>query len=139
MVGLSFGSCSGINTAIYEIRRSYEPHFSQYPALPTAVLIYQLVLFGSACSAFYAVWVLYRRVPGTLFLAQRAFIFTIVLRMAAGWLFNFYARLPYHLRVPMDYLVWSTLLLAVSGTAWYLYLAISKRVREIYSAEPVTR
>jgi hypothetical protein len=134
MIILGLGSLSGIGREITDVRRSYEPYFSQYPALKTAVLVYQCILFGSACTALYTVWVLYQRVSGTLFIAIRAFIATILLRMAAGWIFDLIAGLPEEFREPLRSDVIRSLILAAYGIVWYLYLARSKRVKEIYAA-----
>jgi len=133
MVILGLGSLSGIGREITDVRRFYEPYFSQHPSLQTAVLVYQCILFGSACTALYTVWVLYQRVPGTLSIAIRAFIATIGLRMAAGWIFDLIAGLPDEFREPLRSDVISSLILVAYGIVWYLYLARSKRVRDIYA------
>lgn len=133
MIILGLGSLSGIGREITGVRQSYEPHFPQYPPLRTAVLVYQCILFGSACTALYTVWVLYQRVPGTLFIVKRAFVATIVLRMAAGWIFDLIAGLPEEFREPLRSDVIRSLTLAAYGIVWYLYLSRSKRVREIYA------
>jgi hypothetical protein len=134
MVILGLGALSGIGREITEVRRSYEPHFSQYASLQTAVLVYQCLLFGSACTALYTVRVLYQRVPGTLPFAIAAFTATILVRIAAGWIFDLVAGLPEEFREPLRSDVIRSLMLAAHGVVWYLYLARSKRVREIYAA-----
>lgn len=134
MILLGLGSFGGIGKEITNVRRAYEPYFSQYGSLNTAVLVYQCIIFASACTALYTVWLLYRRVPGTLIVAKRGFLATVLLRMAAGWVFDLIARLPEEVRGSLRSDVMLTLILAAYGSVWYLYLTRSRRVKEIYAA-----
>lgn len=123
-----------VGTEIMQIRQAYEQFLAQAPALRGAVSVYSWLLFGSACSALYLVWVLYGRNPGTLPLAKRALVFTIILRIAAPWHFYLFAGLPYMTRQEMrSQVLFGGLALAAYGTVWYLYLSYSKRVREMFA------
>ena len=79
--------------------------------------------------------VLYRRTPKSLPTIQTGLILTIGLRAIAGWVFPLLANLPsaaFRTSYPQR-LAGSFILFGI-GTAWYLYLARSERVREIYAA-----
>jgi hypothetical protein len=128
LLGLSW---SGISRLIIEVRRSYESYFSKNPSLPTAVLLYQCVLFGSGGAALYAVWVLYQRERGTLVAVKGALITTIGLRIVADWIFDLVARLP---DGSSRFDAKRALVLAAYATVWYLYLSRSRRVKQIYGA-----
>ncbi len=119
MVILGLGSVNGIAKEITRVRQLYEPYFSQYPSLAKAVLFYQCVLFGSACSALYTVWILFQRVPGTLFLARRAFVMTLVLRVIAVWSFDLLAGLPRAGRDSIGRSIIYSLIIAAYGAVWY--------------------
>ena len=122
MLILGFGTLGGIATEITNVSRAYETLFSQYPALRTAVLTYQCVLFGSACAACCTIWLLYRRVPGTLLIAKRCFVLTLMLRIGAFWMFDWLASLPNAGAQAISSQVRATLGLVAFGAAWYLWL-----------------
>ncbi|MDB6024092.1 MAG: hypothetical protein JWM68_315 [Verrucomicrobiales bacterium] len=134
MILLFLSSTNGIGAQITNVRKIYEPYFSQYPSLKNAVLIYQCVLFGAACIGFYTVWVLYQRLPGTLFVAQRGLVIFTTLRLASVWIFYQFAGGLGTGRASVRANMVSSVAVILTGAVWYLYLARSKRVREIFSA-----
>jgi hypothetical protein len=133
MVILGLLSYNHIAREITGIRLKFEPHFSDFPSLRSAVLTYQCLLFGGACAAFYTVWILYQRTPGTLFLAKRSFIVCVTLRIMAPWVFHLRSGLPPEFLEPLQTYIPGSLSLAVYATVWHLYLSKSKRVEEIYT------
>lgn len=132
---LVLGSLGRAATAITDVRRQFEPYFAAQPSLRRAVLIYQVVLFGSICAALYTVLLVYQRNPQSLITIQNGFLLTIGLRIVSNWIFPLFAHLPSGVLKPSysQRLFGSFVLLGV-GTAWYLYLVRSKRVREVYAA-----
>jgi len=134
-VVLVSGSLGQASRQITDVRKIYEPLFTEYPSLPRTVLIYQSVVFASICAALFTVLQIYRRTPKSLSAIQNGLLLTVGLRVFTFWVFPLMAGLPSDaLNPPYPRRIISSIALLVIGTAWFLYLARSKSVHEIYSA-----
>jgi hypothetical protein len=131
---LTVGSLGRGGRLLTEIPQSYRPYFAQYPSLPTAVTVFQWILGASICSALYTAWLLYCRNPGTLPIAQKGFLITAALRIAAGWSIPALGGLPSDVvRELWPKQLLETVVAVGFAVAWYLYLTRSRRVGEIYA------
>ena len=132
---LSVGSISNGGPMLITLADSYQPHFTQFPALSSAVRAAQIVFALSIGLGVYSAWIFYRRKPGSLFLAQNCFLGTVALRIAAGCAIPMFGGLPPAATSQLMQGWTRSVIIALGFTiAWYLYLSRSKRVHDIYNA-----
>ena len=131
-IGLfSFGGGTG---SLRTIKDDYQPYMADYPSLPAAITIFQLFLGAGMAVWMYAAWVLYRREPGTLAQAQICLVTGAALRIASGYAIPLFAGFPGRtVQELMQDALLLTVFLFLFTTVWYLYLARSQKVREIYT------
>lgn len=126
-----FGFGGGVGS-LRTVEDGYRPYLAEYPSLPTAITIFQLFL-GSGIVWLYTAWVLYKREPGTLAKVQTCLVAGAVLRVAAGYAIPLLAGLPGGaVQALMQDALRLTVLIFLFTAVWYLYLARSQKVREIY-------
>jgi hypothetical protein len=131
---LGFGSLGSGGAILRNTAQSYQSYFEDYPSLPNAIMLFQLLFGASICTGIYTAWTLYRRIPGTLSRAQNGLLLTAALRIASGGIIPIMGGLPPD---PTRQLTQDWLIEAVVGfaatAAWYSYLSRSKLVQEIYA------
>jgi hypothetical protein len=128
---LTLGQASAL---FAQMDASYTPLVAQFPSLPQALRIFKLLMGISVCVSIFTAWVLFRRRPGSLGVAQAGLVFRAVFMIVASIAFQMLAGLPpdvtqanYH-----DLALSGTFVFLLTGV-WYLYLIRSKRVLEIYA------
>ncbi len=125
---------SGGARSLRTIEDAYRPYMADYPSLPTAIMIYQLLVGAGIAVWVYTVWVLYRREPGTLGRAQTCLLYGAILRVAGAYSIPLFGGLPADAaRTLMWQALPLTLFVFLFSGIWYMYLARSEKVREIYA------
>ena len=128
---LQFG---GAARSLGSVSDSFRPYLADYPSLPMAIMVYQLLMGTSIAVWDYTAWVLFRGEPGTLKTAQTTFAAGAALRIVGSFSVIIFGGLPPDfanrmLQRTLPTAAGSVLMCA----AWYLYLIRSERVREIYA------
>jgi hypothetical protein len=128
---VTFGQAS---SALANMDRSYSSFMATYPSLPLALSISKLLIGTSVCVSIYTAWVLYRRRPGSLGIAQAGLVFRaafmIISNIPILMLSGFPADLIHGF---LNQFIWQALIYLLITGVWYLYLIRSKRVKEIFS------
>ena len=129
---LTFGQAGG---AFARLDKESEPLLVNYPSLPRALGAFKLLMGASVCVSIYTAWVLYRRRPGSLGIAQAGLVVRAVLMIAASISEPLLAGLPADVTQSMynDLVVPCGFVALLTGV-WYYYLIRSRRVFEIYAA-----
>ena|SRR5579859_1824972 len=130
------GFSSGVKNLI-GIEAEYKPYMADYPSLRAAVMLFQFLVGTGVFAWLCAAWMLYRREPGTLGQVITYFSVGVFLRLAGPWVIILFGGLPAEATQALLFGAFfgSFVVLCVSG-AWLLYLVRSKKVREIYAAQP---
>jgi hypothetical protein len=129
---LTFGQASG---AFARLDTDYQPLLARFPSLPRALTAFKLLMGASVCVSIYTAWVLYRRRPGSLGIAQAGLVVRAVLMIASSIALPMLAGFPADVtQSSYDQLVGPSAFVLLLTGAWYLYLIRSKRVLEIYAA-----
>lgn len=124
---------SGGARSLTAIEPAYRPYMAEYPSLRTAIMVFQLLVGAGVAVWLYAAWVLYRREPGTLARAQTCLVVGAVLRIAGSYSIPVFGGFPAEgVRSLVNNALPLTFFLLLFTGIWYLYLARSQRVREIY-------
>src|SRR5688572_7794306 len=132
MVAFGLWAWSGPGQDAGEIRRYWEQFFSQYEGLKTAVLTAQVILFASFFTAMLTVWILYKRVPGTLNAARQGLVAAVLLRIVWPWIFFLMiSDIPIRKSAFLSE-GFRSLATATAGVLGYIYLSKSRRVRETF-------
>jgi hypothetical protein len=125
---------SGGARSLSTIEDTYRPYMAEYPSLRTAIMLFQLLVGAGVAVWLYAAWVIYRREPGTLARAQTCLILGAVLRIAGGYSIPLFGGLPADaVRTLMKEALPLTFFALLFAGIWYMYLARSQKVREIYA------
>ena len=120
--------------AFANIDSAYQPLLSQFPSLPLALTVYKSLMVSSVCVSLFTAFVLYRRRPGSLGIAQAGLAVRAVLMIAASIMLPMLAGLPPDVTQASYSQIAgpSAFILMVTGV-WYLYLLRSRRVLEIFT------
>ena len=107
---------------------------ADYPSLRTAVMVFQGLTGAGILAWLYAAWVLYRTQPETLLTAQKALLVGGGLRALGSWSITVLGGLPASaVRDLAPESVTVSVVVLVFTLVWYLYLARSQKVRELYA------
>jgi hypothetical protein len=132
---LGVGSVGTGGPMVVTLPDSYRPYFHQFPALPKAVFVAQVVFSVSICLGVNTAWILYRRKPGSLFFAQNCFLATVALRIAGGCTIPLLGGLSPDATSQLMQGWMRNVIIGLGVTiAWYLYLSKSKTVHDVYGA-----
>jgi len=116
------------------IEGAYRPYMADHPSLRTAIMVFQLLVGAGVALWVYTAWVLYRREPGTLARAQTCLVLGAVLRITGGYSIPLFGGLPADaVRSLMSEAFPLTFFVLLFTGIWYMYLARSQKVREIYA------
>jgi hypothetical protein len=128
---LTFGQVSG---AFARLDTEYQPFMASHPSLPRALNVYRFFQGACVCVSIYTAWVLYRRRPGTLKIAQAGLVIRAVLTIAGSVSLPMLAGFSAEATQAgyQDVATTSAVILLITGV-WYLYLVRSDKVREIYA------
>jgi hypothetical protein len=128
-----FGVSGGAKN-LSTIENAYRPYMADYPSLRMAITVFQLVAGAGIAVWIYVAWVLYRREPGTLARAQACLIVGAVLRIAGGYSIPLLGGFPADtVRTLLNETLPLTFFVLLFTGIWYMYLARSQKVREIYA------
>jgi hypothetical protein len=129
---LTFGQAAG---AFERLDREYQPLMAGYPSLPRALIAFKLLMGASVCVSIYTAWVLYRRRPGSMGIAQAGLVIRAVLMIASSIALPMLAGFPADVtQASYNQLVGPSAFVLLLTGVWYFYLIRSKRVLEIYAA-----
>jgi len=129
---LQFG---GAGRTLSTVPDSFRPYLAEYPSLSAAIIVFQLLIGGSIAVWAYTAWVLYRRKPGTLRTAQTSLLIGAALRVMGGFSIALLGWPPADTtRTMIQQELPATVMATAMIAVWYLYLARSERVRDIYAA-----
>jgi len=129
---LTFGQASG---AFARLDTEYQPLLASYPSLPRALTAFKLLMGASVCVSIYTAWVLYRRRPGSLGIAQAGLVVRAVLMIASNIALLMLAGFPADVaQSSYSRLAGPSAFILLLTGAWFLYLIRSKKVFEIYAA-----
>jgi hypothetical protein len=133
IVWIVLGGINGLGD-LGAVAKTWKPHMAEYPGLQTAVLVFQGLTGAGIIAWLYAGWVLYQRQPGTLSTAQRSLLVGGGLRVVGSWSIMLLGGLPASaIRVMASQVVIVSVLVFAFTSVWYLYLARSQKVRELYA------
>ena len=125
---------SGGATILSSIEASWRPYMTEYPSLPTAITVFQLLAGAGVAAWVYTAWVLYRREPVTLARAQRCLVLGAVLRVASAYSIPLLGGLPPDtVSGLLNETLLFTLYVVLFTGSWCAYLARSEKVREVYA------
>ena len=134
IIWIGFLGFSGGVRSLTDVEEAYRPYLADYPSLRTAITLFRLLVGAGVAAWAYTAWVLYRRVPGTLGRAQTCLVIGALLRVAGGYSIPFFGGLPADVATTLtrEAFPFTVFVLLFTGI-WYLYLARSQEVREIYA------
>jgi hypothetical protein len=129
---------SGGARSLTDIEDAYRPYMADYPSLRTAITVFRLLVGAGVAVWAYTAWVLYRREPGTLARAQTCLVIGALLRVAGGYSIPLFGGFPPDVVTTlMKEALPLTLFVFLFTGLWYMYLARSEKVRDIYAAHEV--
>ena len=115
------------------IENNYRPLMEDYPSLRLSLTVAELLMWASIAAWLYAAIVLYRREPGSLGRAKTALVLGVLPRIASGWSIPLLGGLPEAVSKIIIRRGLPGMLYALMFTgAWYLYLARSRKVKDLY-------
>ena len=128
---LSFG---GSARSLSVVPQTYRPYLAVYPSLAGAITAFQVLVGAGIAVWAYTAWLLYRREPGTLARAQVGLVTGGLLKIAGGLSIPLFGGLPpavanSMVQEALPGIIGSMVMIGI----WYLYLARSQRVRDIFA------